>query len=584
MGDKKIAIGVDNFKKLLDNGNYYVDKTLLVKDIIESSAEVLLITRPRRFGKTLNMSMLKYFYEIPECRQFERENVDVSYLFHGLHISKYEKYWKQQGKYPVIFLTLKGAKNISWEETHANLVKIISNEYKRHKYLLETDILDYQERELYQKIINIETTDSDYTDVIFSLSSYLERYYKEKVMVIIDEYDTPIQAGYINGYYKEIINFMKSMLGKGLKGNNSLKQGVLTGIMKVAKESIFSDFNNPRIYTVVTNDMSDKFGFTEEEVQELLESRGLEDKKEEVKAWYNGYVFGLETTIYNPWSILNYVVQPEMGVRPYWINTSANLIIKEVMQLDKVEGKKVVQDLLEKRPVGKEIAENVIYETIKTNPDSAWSFLLHAGYLKTTIKRRIDDVDRYSLEIPNTEVSLIYKAMLKNYFKDDFRISTKVNHLVIALKDHDEETFAILLEELYLKYVSYNDVKLNKGEQVDLSEEKEKQENFHHGFILGLMMFAVEHYEIKSNREYGLGRPDIVLIPKEPKKSAYVFEFKWASRKSKKTLDYLVEQASKQIKDEKYVEGIRKTHHVDHVIKVPIGFKGKELKMRYLTN
>ncbi len=576
VSSKKIAIGVDNFKRLIDDGYMYVDKTLLVKDILDSNSSVVLITRPRRFGKTLNMSMLKYFYEIPECRQYEMENEDASYLFNGLKIFDDQEYRKEQGQYPVIFLTLKGAKQIDWEETYENLVKIIANEYKRHQYLLKTNVLDCKEKEMYQRIIELEATNSEYTDVIFNLSNYLEKYFKEKVMVIIDEYDTPIQAGYINGYYKEIIDFMKSMLGKGLKGNNSLKQGVLTGIMKVAKESIFSDFNNPRIYTVLTNDMSDKFGFTEEEVEEIIKNRGLYEQIEEVKAWYNGYRFGLGTTIYNPWSILNYAVQPEMGLRPYWINTSANLVIKEVMQLDKVEGKKVVQDLLERRSVEKEIAENVIYETIKTSPESAWSFLLHAGYLKTTNKRKIEDVDVYSLAIPNTEVSLIYRRMLKDYFEEDFKISDYMRYLKTSLIKEDIEKLEMILQELYLKYISYNDT------GVGIIEQESRHENFHHGFILGLMMFATDRYHVKSNREYGLGRPDIVLVPKDKKDSAYIFEFKWASKKSKKTLDMLTEEADRQIKEGKYVEGIAKTHDIDKINKIPIGFKGKELKIKYI--
>ncbi len=582
MKRKKLAIGLDNFKRLIDDGYMYIDKTLLVKDIVESGSSVVLITRPRRFGKTLNMSMLKYFYEIPKCREFAFENEDVSYLFNALNIFEDDEYRKQQGKYPVIFISLKGAKKTNWEDTYQNLVEIVSEEYKRHRYMLKSDSLSDEEKERYEKIINRKATQVDYEGIIKDLSKYLERYFEQKVMVLIDEYDTPIQAGYINGYYEEIINFMKSMLGKGLKGNDSLKQGVLTGIMKVAKESIFSDFNNPRVYTVITNDISDKFGFLEEEVEELLKQFGLGEKFKEVKMWYNGYQFGLGTTIYNPWSIINYAVQPEMGLRPYWTNTSANTVIKEVMQLDKVEGKKVVEDLLEGRLVEKTIQENVIYETIKTNPESAWSFLLHAGYLKVTGKKQEKENITYNLAIPNLEVKIIYQSMLRDYFKEDFKIATKINDLIKSLIDQDEETFTILLEELYLIYVSYNDTKTTH-ERIDLSEEKEKHENFHHGFILGLLMFGIEHYEIKSNREYGLGRPDIVLIPKDETKQAYIFEFKWASRKSKKTLEYLLKEAKNQIKEKRYTEGVLKTHNLSKVTEIPVGFKGKKIMMQIIS-
>ncbi len=577
MKRKRIAIGVDNFKELIDHQYMYVDKTLLVRDLIDSGSKVVLITRPRRFGKTLNVSMLKYFYEIPKCREYENENKEVSYLFDKLKIFKYEECKKEQGKYPVIFLTLKGAKQITWEETYLNLVEIISNEYKRHRYILEQSILSNTEKEIYQKIMDMKANSIEYSSMIQNLSNYLERYFKQKVMVLIDEYDTPIQAGYINGYYNKIINFMKSMLGKGLKGNNSLKQGVLTGIIKVAKESIFSDFNNPDIYTVITEPISDKFGFTEEEVEELLKTFNLEKNMEEVRRWYNGYKFGLNTTVYNPWSIINYVSKPEMGLRPYWINTSSNEVIKEVMQLDKLEGKKVVEDLLEGRPVEKIIQENVVYETIKTNPESAWSFLLHAGYLKITDKKQEQERITYNLAIPNLEVKTIYQAMLRDYFKDDFKISNKITGIINALVKADYEKFEIMLEELYFVYVSYHDSAIK---ELTYDVEEEKHENFHHGFILGLLMFGIDYYEIKSNREYGLGRPDIVLIPKDKTKPAYVFEFKWASRKSKKTLEYLLEQAKKQIKEERYVEGIEKVHHVENIIEIPVGFKGKEILMK----
>ncbi|HBY19454.1 MAG TPA: AAA family ATPase, partial [Clostridiales bacterium] len=331
MQRKQILQGIDNFKRLIDNNGYYVDKTSLAKELIDTPNQITLITRPRRFGKTLNMSMLEYFFEHPKCRKYDLEEVNVSYLFSGLEIFKHgEKYIKEQGKYPVIYLTLKNAKQDNWESTLYNLKKVISSEYKRHRYLLDGDVLSEAEKRIYEKVIVLEANIEEYTDAIMNLTEYLKAYFGTDCMVIIDEYDTPIQSGYINGYFKEVTEFMKSMLVKGFKDNKALKQGVLTGIMKIAQESIFSDFNNPLVCTVLSERYNDKFGFTEDEVEKMAEYLGLTSNLEDIKRWYNGYIFGLDTVIYNPWSIIKYMSSPQEGLKPYWINTSDNRIIKEV--------------------------------------------------------------------------------------------------------------------------------------------------------------------------------------------------------------------------------------------------------------
>jgi hypothetical protein len=577
MTKKQVLQGIDNFKKLIDSNGYYVDKTLLIKELIDRPDQIVLITRPRRFGKTLNMSMLKYFFEHPKCRQNEFEEENMSYLFEDLEILKLgEQYRGHLGKYPVVYLTLKNAKQSNWEETILNIKKEIAKEYRRHSYILEAKVLNTAEKNMYEAIMNIEAETTHYTDVIQHLTEYLKRYFKEDCIVIIDEYDTPIQSGYIEGYFKEVIEFQKSMLVKGFKDNNALKQGILTGIMKVAQESIFSDFNNPLVCTVLAEEFSDKFGFTEKEVEEMAEYLELTSHLEDIKKWYDGYIFGIDTVIYNPWSIIKYMYNPRNGLKPYWINTSDNRVIKDVMQLDKAEGKKVVEKLIKGEEVSKVIEENIVYQSIKDNPDVAWSFLLHAGYLKACGKERVRNKYQYKLAIPNVEVQTIYEDMIISYFKEDENIFGEVNYIIKSLFDNDLESFERLIKELYLGQVSYHDTSLDNLKEW---EQKERFESFHHGFMLGLFVQMGGEFIVESNKEYGLGRPDIVIIPKDTDKTAYVFEFKWDSIRGSKTLDTLANEAVAQVKGKKYKEGVHKLHGHKNIVCIGIGFKGKELKM-----
>ena len=582
MQKKQVLQGIDNFKEIIDSNGYYVDKTLLIKDLIDIPDKIILITRPRRFGKTLNMSMLKYFFEIPQCRRYDMEEEDMSYLFEDLAIVKVgERYKEELGKYPAVYLTLKNAKQDSWEGTLYNIKETIALEYERHRYLLESDILTNIERKKYNEIINREASVYEYTDVIMNLTHYLKRYFKKSCIVLIDEYDTPIQAGYINGYFKEIIEFQKSMLVKGFKDNKALKQGVVTGIMKVAQESIFSDFNNPTVCTVLMHEHKDKFGFTQAEVEQMAEYFGLTSHLEGIKKWYNGYIFGTDTVIYNPWSVIKYMYNIHNGFKPYWINTSDNRIIKEVMNLDKVEGREVVTKLLNGEEVRKEIEENVIYQSIKTNPNAAWSFLVHAGYLKAYDRFAPHLKFEYKLEIPNLEVRTIYEEMIRTYLKEETSIAEDVQMIVESLLENDIEKFERLLKELYLGQVSYNDVgdKKQSLENLKETDQNKKYESFHHGFILGLFTLISGDFRIESNKEYGLGNPDIVFIPNDKNKTAYIFEFKWESTKGSKSLDILANDAVKQIRDKKYKEGVQAVHGHEDVVCIGIAFKGKEIKM-----
>lgn len=574
---KKLSIGIDDFKKIIDRDLYYVDKSLFIKDIITIGSEVIIITRPRRFGKTINMSMLKYF--------FEKSNKDYSYLFENLTINQKQNYdyMKHHGKYPVIFISLKDAKGSTWASTYEILKKIIASEYEKHSYLLKTNVFNETSKKLkikrFEDIINLKASDVDYIAAIKELSEYLSKFHGENCIILIDEYDTPLQEGYLKGYYDEILNFMKSFLGSSLKGNLALEKGVLTGIMKIAKESIFSDFNNPSVATVLMPRFEDKFGFTKSEVKEMLNYYNLEEKEEIIEKWYNGYLFGNDQEIYNPWSILNYISLPAYGFKPYWNNTASKEMIKRVLQLDSVESKKTIENLLENKRVVKEISENIVYDNIEKDQTTAWSFLLHSGYLK--VVKKIDENTRtkYELAIPNLEVALIYEDILKLYFEEDFKQSGEIKELINYLYIEDFENFSIFLKELYLKYVSYMDPNLSSYENIRMIEQKDRQENFHHGFILGLLMYSVNYYDVKSNREYGLGRPDIVLIPKDKDKKAFVFEFKWAGTKSSKTLDDLVNEGKDQIINKNYIEGIRLTENVKTITALAFAFKGKNIKI-----
>jgi hypothetical protein len=541
MEKKKVAQGIDNFKELMDNNSYFVDKSLLIKDILDRDDKIILITRPRRFGKTMNMSMLKYFFEKPECRKANFEEVDTAYLFEDLKIwSAGDKYREHLGKYPLIFLTLKNAKQNNWNDTFENLKQTIAKEYKRHKYILNSDVLDENEKENYIQIMNSRARDIDYTNILFELSEYLKRYFRQDCMILIDEYDTPIQAGYLNGYFENVIEFMKSMLVKGFNDNNALKKGVLTGIMKVALESIFSDFNNPMIATVLTEEFSEFFGFTELEVEEMAEYLGFSSEMEDIKKWYNGYIFGLDTVIYNPWSIIRYLYNPRNGLKPYWVNTSDNRLIREIMQLDKAEGKRVIEALLKGEEVIKPLEDNIIYQSIKTRTDVAWTFLLHAGYLKVSDRRLEKNKLHYSIKIPNIEVKTVYEGMLLDYFTEDVKLAPEIEGIIGCLSNGDTERLQRFLYDFYFKNVSYYDVGNKMSTE---SEQEENHENFHHGFFLGLFTMIGADYIIDSNREYGLGRPDIVVIPKDVQKPAYVFEFKWESTRGSKTLEILCEDA-----------------------------------------
>ncbi|MBY0353230.1 AAA family ATPase [Candidatus Babeliales bacterium] len=409
---KKLPIGLSDFKELIQENYYFVDKSLLIKDLLEEGAKALLVPRPRRFGKTLNMSMLQYFFEkAPESNRN---------LFSHLKISQHSESMIHQGQYPVIFLTFKDAKKLTWDGCLEKIKNVLSGEFRRHKYLLESSELDAQQKNSFQAIIDCSASQGVIENSLKDLTTYLHAYHGKRPIILIDEYDAPIQAGFMNGYYKEIINFMREMLSEGLKDNQNLHFAVMTGILRVAKESIFSGLNNLKICSLINNAYSDKFGLLEDEVRDLMDHVGLVHNLDDIKAWYNGYASGDDHTVYNPWSVLNYV-DNDGKFAPYWINTSENVLIKELIEKGSTDLKLDVEQLLAGNAIEKYVNDNIFLDNVFSQTDVVWSFLLFAGYLSFNRICSRNGLIFCSLRIPNLEVRAFYKLVIFELLKSDMR-------------------------------------------------------------------------------------------------------------------------------------------------------------------
>ncbi|PRX16917.1 PD-(D/E)XK nuclease superfamily protein [Orenia metallireducens] len=554
---KKLPIGISDFKELIENGHYFVDKSLFIKDIIDEDAKVILLPRPRRFGKTLNISMLKYF--------FEKSNKNNSYLFDSLKIKELGRsYLDRQGKSPVIFLTFKGVKNTIWEDCLENIKDIISMEYERHAYLLEGNLLSNKERIIYQNIVNLSATKVHYQKALSKLTLYLERYHGDKAIVLIDEYDQPIQSGYMNGYYEEIINFMRGFLESGLKDNTSLEKGVLTGILRVAKESIFSGLNNLLVSTLLDTKYDNYFGLLETEVEEIFNDYNLNYKLEEIKEWYNGYYFG-DKTLYNPWSIINCIYY-QGELKPYWINTSGNEIIKDLIINGDSEIKSDIELLIKDQSIEKKIDENIVFGDIDKKSSSLWSFLLLSGYLRASDSERRGARLYCNLEIPNQEVKYIYEEIVLDWFEENIT-SQKLKLMLEALTNGDIEVFSSVFREFVLNSMSSFDIGGNEPEKV------------YHAFVLGLLLNLRDSYQVKSNRESGYGRYDVMIIPDKKDKLGIIMEFKKVNEYKKESLEEAVEDALKQIKEKRYKQELL-AQGIDNVLEIGIAFSGKEVAVK----
>jgi hypothetical protein len=533
---------------------------MLIKEIIDDASEVVLITRPRRFGKTLNMSLLKYY--------FEKTDTDKSYLFNSFNIwNQGEKYKNEFSKYPVINLTLKNAKYNNWKDNYENLTIIISNEFQNHKYLLNSDKLDDFEKEKYNLIRTLKASKSLYGSSLEFLSFVLSKHYGKKVVILLDEYDTLLNESYIHGFYDEAIDFIKSFLNAGFKNNNYLHKGIITGIFRVAKESIFSDMNNLNVCTMLDNDYREYFGFTKDEVKNTLNYFKLDKFTDKVTEWYNGYIFGKTkfSLIYNPWSMIMFL--KKKNLEPYWINTSGNAIVKRLILQGDKEVKEDIKKIIQNKSLKNiSVDENIVYSTIESSKKSIWSFLLFSGYLKAVKTEIIEGKGTIcTLKATNMEVLYLFRTIIEDWMAETIS-GGHVEMLLNALLTGDSDTLHELLYRTIFEIASYNDVGINNSE------------NFYHAFVLGLLVQLEDEYEVLSNRESGIGRYDVMLIPKNINNNGIIIEFKSVRLSKNESLDELLDQALKQIVDKKYDTELKRKG-VKNIIKWAIAFKGKEVKV-----
>jgi hypothetical protein len=562
MKTQKLPVGVSDFKEMVTGDYYYVDKTLFIKEIVDKGDKILLIPRPRRFGKTLNLSMLKYFYD---CRIRVEENQS---LFQSLAISKAgKKYLDKMGKNPVIFLSFRSIKELEWEFCFSKTKQLIQDEYLRHDYLLTSPELKSAEKDYIKKLIDLKGNKGDYENSLGKLLVFLARHYGERAVILIDEYDAPVHAGFAHGYYDEIINFMRNFLCGGLKDTDQyLEKSVLTGIMRIAKESIFSGLNNPGVYTLLSEAFNDKFGFTEQEVKKLLGDFQVSDRYDNVREWYNGYRFG-GTVLYNPWSIVNFLAQGGKTFKPFWVNTSDNQIVDTLLSKGGKELKEEMELLVRGETIEKAIDDNIVLKYIDSDDNSLWSFLLMGGYLKPIAERMAPVTHKmhYTLTIPNLEVKTVYIQIIERYFTTKIEYK-KLDIMLKALIDGDIKLFEKMLRKVVAAVFSYH----------DFGGEPEK---VYHALVAGMLVWISDTHEIKSNRESGYGRYDIMIVPMEVNRIGYVIEFKTVDEEENETVPAAVEAALKQIENKRYETELIERGIKNHK-KLAIVFKGKEVTVK----
>lgn len=559
MGEEKkvLPIGIENFKELVKGNYLFTDKSLLIKALLDNASKVSLFTRPRRFGKTLNMSMLRYF--------FEASDEDTAALFQGLKIEEAgEKYLAHMGQYPVINISLKSMEAKTYEEAIRKFKTIISREFQRHKRLLKDSDMFDADREEYFNICN--RRDADYENSLKFLTDRLFETYSKQTIVLIDEYDVPLQAAKNNGYYSEMVSFIRALFENVLKTNDSLAFGVLTGCLRVSKESIFTGLNNLDVYSVTVNSCSEYFGFTESEVKDILQYYGLEERFPEIREWYDGYLFGT-TEIYNPWSVVSYVkdavVNSDPIPKPYWSHTSSNSIVKAIIEQSDFRMREEIERLMDGESIRKPLFEALTYSEIEVNSQSIWSFLLHTGYLKAIDKSFDPDTGEITLQlvVPNKEIRSIYRNTIRHWF--DARVhSAGTVPLFNAVISGDVNQFEYEVRRWLKLSISYHDTK----------------ENFYHGFLAGLMI-GYDGYQVESNREEGDGRSDIQIFEPLSRDVAVIIEVKPAE--SEEALDQMADIALKQIDKNRYAErfvlrGYKK------IIKYGAAFCGKECRIKMI--
>ena len=557
--NKHIAIGHHDFEEIRNKNLYYVDKSDFIRRIYEAEHKIFLFPRPRRFGKTLNMMLLRRYFEVSESSK--------AHLFEGLKIQKWNQFDAHLGKYPVIWLSFKDLKQQNWNDCYESTLLQLQHEYQRHGYLENSPNLSKENKIYFNKIQSLSAHPSDYQLSIVKLCEFLYLHHGVKPMLLIDEYDTLINNSYIYHFYEECIGFMRLLYSNCLKDNNFVERAVLTGIYRVAKESIFSGLNNLKVSTLIDDEFSDCFGFTPEEVHQLLVDTKALDREDDVTRWYNGYIFGKEQVIYNPWSILSFLENTQRELKPYWVNTSSNDIIKKLIIEGDADVKQEIEVLLGGGTLRKTISEDVVFGNIQESPDALWNFFLFSGYLKVINKIFDDENQVGDFKIPNIEIKTIFKDSVLYWFSKS-QTYDKFNVVLENLKKGRLEDFEDYFGDFIQRVCSYYDFADNEPERV------------YHALVLGMMVQLQSDYRITSNRESGFGRYDIMLHPLKTTLPAYIFEFKKFNAKRETSMDDSLNAAMLQMKAKNYAATLQQEGHTNiHLI--AIAFKGKEVKMQY---
>ena len=557
---KTVAIGVQSFDKLIEENYFYIDKTSFIKEWWESGDDVTLITRPRRFGKTLNMSMLEQFFSL--------DYADRGDLFEGLSIWHEEKYRELQGTYPVISLSFARVKEDNYISTREKICQIIRNIYIKYIFLKESNVLTDADRQYFDRILSVDVSNSDITSSIYQLSDYLSRYYGKKVIILLDEYDTPMQEAYVNGFWDELVAFTRSLFNSTFKTNPYLARAVMTGITRVSKESIFSDLNNLNVVTTTSDEYATAFGFTEEEVFNALDDYGYGDKKEIIKKWYDGFTFGSRTDIYNPWSILNFLDKGKVGT--YWANSSSNSLVGKLIREGDKRIKTNFESLLHGEIIRCSLDEQIVYNQLGKREGAIWSLLLASGYLKVIKneeKRIAGKKVMYDLALTTMEVADMFYDRVSGWFEEaGGNYNDFVEALLMGDLDAMNDYMELVAEDIFSSFDS------------GVKPSKKQPERFYHGFVLGLIVELKDRYDITSNRESGFGRYDIMLEPKNKEDDAIIMEFKVFNPRKESSLEDTVKAALDQIEEKDYAAGlIARGFKEENIRKYGFAFEGKKV-------
>jgi hypothetical protein len=552
--DVKVPYGISDFLKLINSKCHFADKSHFIKEIINDSAEVILITRPRRFGKTLNLSMLYYFLQ----QNFpQKENI-----FKNLAISQDINFCKKhQNQHPVIFITFNEIKEDTFKDAKDKVATLISELYTEHQYLLEENILYEHEKKIFAQLLNEEASKSHIQGAIKKLALYMKRKYKKLPIILIDEYDTPIQTAYLKGYYPKMITFMRGILGQALKDNKIIQKAIVTGITRVAQESLFSGINNLEVYSLLREKYGQYFGFTETEVIKLITETKQEVPLQEIKEWYNGYQIG-KYTLYNPWSIIS-CLRNHGKLGQHWLNTSSNDLIAVLLSKAKIDIKHQFEELLQGNSIEQPLSENLVFADLETQEEALWSLLLYAGYLNVLSTKLHGSRLIAKISIPNKEVGIVYDKIVEHWFSKAISLDS-YDKLVRSLACGEIDRFKAHLSSYILQTGSYFDFNSNTSEQI------------FHVFVLGLVVGLRDNYIINSNQESGLGRFDVILIPKNKQYNGILLEFKAVNKA--KDLMSKAEEALEQIKDKQYFQ-IFKQHDVKNILAIGLAFCGKQMEL-----